>query len=175
MTKVGYASHSKNFWHQKIQKNILYQIPIITFILLYFLNYINPNKDGKKTKSLATVVNKQIREYGDNNESVEDHHPTLKGKAKKYMAGNINLSKLVSTKLSCGDIREAVRLLSFEDKVLEPNETILEKLREKHPCPHPETESTGPPSDMDRNLSIAVLAIDVRKAILSFANGSAGG
>ena len=72
-----------------------------------------------------------------------------------------------------GDIRGAVRILSSEDTVLPSDASTLQKLKEKHPPPHPHTNMPPPPEE--NLVSFTATRDDVKDAIKSFRNGSGGG
>ena len=84
------------------------------------------------------------------------------------------LANRVSSKLEEGDFHGAIRIASSSTKIAPENLDTLEKLKEKHPSPHP---SSDIPS-LRANDSINELDITpsvVRKAVFAFPAGSAGG
>ena len=83
------------------------------------------------------------------------------------------LRKIVSAKLSDLDIRGAVRLLSSDAKLLSSTPETLEKLKTKHPEPHPDTVLPPPPEELGDPLICT--REEVQQAIKSFRNGSGGG
>merc|ERR1711978_106963 len=84
------------------------------------------------------------------------------------------LAKLVSEKISAGDIRGAVRIVSSDDKLLECSEETFQKLQERHPAPH--KDSTLPPApSKDPIVPLDITAEDVKQAIKTFPRGSSGG
>ena len=127
-----------------------------------------PARCGRRW-SLATLVNKQLRE--------EEDPPTTtrtsrrgKGKAKDPME---YLGRRVSEKLEEGDFKGAVRVACSEDSMADRSDATFAALKEKHPSPH--LNSSIPPApDMSVPL-LSVSAEDVAQAIRSFPNGSAGG
>ena len=78
----------------------------------------------------------------------------------------------VASKLEEGDFKGAVRLASPEDSVVEPNDRILQALKEKHPAPHP---NYSPPPAPAEGQAVQVSPEEVARAIRSFPCGSAGG
>ena len=125
-----------------------------------------PKRGGRKAKSLASVINSQIRDFQSGRHSNE---------SSQRDSGKIPpLSAQISTKLSMGDIRGAVRILSSEDKVLKGDRATLLKLQEKHPESHPDTQ-LPPPPDQSNNAHFIATREDIKSAIKSFRNGSGGG
>ena len=126
-----------------------------------------PKRGGRKAKSLASVINSQIRDFqagGHNNELSQ------RGRAKSP-----SLSAQISSKLSAGDIRGAVRVLSSEDKVLKGDNATLLKLQEKHPDSHPNSELPPPPENTNNNPHLIATRENTKQGIQSFRNGSGGG
>ena len=80
-------------------------------------------------------------------------------------------AKLASAKLEEGDVKEALRLLSSSDLLAPANAETHAALLSLHPH-QPEDRRTVPPSDA---APIEVSAAAVKRAILSFPNGSSGG
>ena len=85
----------------------------------------------------------------------------------------IALASRVASKLEEGNYRGAVRLACGSDTIAEHSPATLESLRKKHPTPHPD-RSFIPTPDADM-FSVSITAEAVRRAIVSFPNGSAGG
>ena len=81
----------------------------------------------------------------------------------------------ISSKLSTGDIRGAVRVLSSEDKVLKGDTATLQKLKDKHPDPHPNSQLPPPPENTNNNTQFIATREDIKLSIKSFRNGSGGG
>ena len=124
----------------------------------------NPNRGGKKSKSLASIIKKRVAHFGNGSQS-DNPKPTKNKKPP-------DLKKQVSEKISQFDVKGAIRLISSNDKVLPPTQEIYEKLCDKHPVRHPGSNLPDPPGDMS---SMVIGREDVKKAIKSFKNGSAGG
>ena len=119
--------------------------------------------------SLATLINKQLREEAD--------LPGTKARPRKSSQNPPDqlksLGQRVSVKLEEGDFKGAVRLVCSEDSIAERTEVNFSVLREKHPPPHP--DSVIPPLKECTPLSFSVSEGDVAHAIKSFPNWSAGG
>lgn len=88
-------------------------------------------------------------------------------------SSKVNKIKKVETKLSDGDVRDAIRILCLEGSLAEPDAATILKLREKHPeapnvsvFPDPAHYSIKPSN---------VLIFEIKKSISSFKPGSAGG
>ena len=125
-----------------------------------------PKRGGRKSKSLASTINSQIRAF---------QTGTLNSESSRKGSGKTPpLSAQISTKLSMGDISGAVRILSSEDKVLRGDGDTLQKLKEKHPDPHPNSQVPPPPENLN-NANLIATGEDIKSAIKSFRNGSGGG
>ena len=120
----------------------------------------------KKSGSLATHVNRQIRNFTQGNTC--QNNDTKKGDLRPP-----NIAAIVASKIGTGDIRGAVRILASDDKVLEVNEETIEKLRERHPQADPATSFNHPPAP--GSPCFVATSEDVRLAIGSFKNGTGGG
>ena len=83
------------------------------------------------------------------------------------------LKNRVDAKFAENDLRGAIRELSSDDTLVPNNSETLEKLRERHPAA-PEGISLPPAPENDAD-HIPVTKDAVKKAILSFPAGSAGG
>jgi len=82
------------------------------------------------------------------------------------------LSQAVTAKLEDGNVRAAICLVISEDVPAAPSEESVAKLREKHPS------SSGKLDTLPASSQMQCLSVDeseVRRAILSFPAGSAGG
>ena len=124
---------------------------------------------GGHRRSLATEVNKLLREEADPPCPQHSTHC----RPKKACSPLESLAARVSTKLEEGDFRGAIRLACSEASIAEQNEESLAALRAKHPPPHPDSCIPSPPEEPFS--SPPVSEVEVRQAILSFPNGSAGG
>ena len=131
---------------------------------------VSPGRAGKNHKSLATVVNKQLREFESNTSP-----PDTKSEAKPRNAKKPSIANIVSGKISDGDIRGAVRILASDARVLDSSPEVLEALKAKHPPPHEDTQLPAPPSDECRSRSYTISGACVKKNIRSFPKGSGGG
>ena len=126
-----------------------------------------PKRGGRKAKSLASVINSQIRDF-----QAGGHHNEI---SQRGSAKSPSLSAQVSSKLSAGDIRGAVRVLSSEDKVLKGDNATLHKLQEKHPDSHPNSLLPPPPENTNNTPHLIATREDTKQGIRSFRNGSGGG
>ena len=128
---------------------------------------------GRKKRSLASVVNKQIREETDAapfqpSETSCRHNIGRKPQndQSKYLASR------VSSKLEEGDFRGAVRLVCSEDVIAPQDNATFEALKQKHPPSHPDTAI---PSLVEESSDIKVSEKEILQAIKSFPNSSSGG
>ena len=129
---------------------------------------IVPPRGGRRW-SLATMINKQLREEAD----PPPVKISSKGRRKTSQDPLEYLGHRVSAKLEEGDFKGAVRLACSEDTLADYNEATFSALKQKHPSLAP--GSIIPPSPVVAPNSITVSEADVAHAIKSFPSGSAGG
>jgi len=128
--------------------------------------------DGRgKSVSLATRVRTQVAAFMSCN-GLPDPPDTQR--VRKEKGADQHLGKRVSAKLSDGDVKGAVRLLSSEEDQAPRDDMTYNLLTQKHP---PAPDNLSMPTPADDNFAAPVLASeeDVRKALASFRPGSAGG
>ena len=111
--------------------------------LMHFASrcFLHPNRGGIKSRSLATVINCQIRDFAEDKPAAQQTAP--KPKAEKKEPTNV-LSKLVSSKIACGDTKGAVRIISSDATILGQTPEILDEMRRKHHDPHPGSQLPPP-------------------------------
>ena len=83
------------------------------------------------------------------------------------------LSSRLASKFEEGNFKGVVRLACADDTLTDYTPATLEALKRKHPATHP--SSCFNPSPDPALFTININVQDVRKAIISFPNGSAGG
>ena len=127
-----------------------------------------PPRAGKNNSSLATIINKRLANWDKGLPIPKPPPPKSKKRKKKSTP---SLGNQVAAKLGIGDVKGAVRLCTSNDVVLPPTPEVIQKLKDKHPPPH---EDTQIPLFEDLQGVICDRA-DVRRAINSFPNGSGGG
>jgi hypothetical protein len=93
---------------------------------------------------------------------------------KKFKGNDSQLCQKAQTKLSDGDIRGALNMLTSQDMIAPINEATIQALQKKHPPPKKYNSTTVFQQKSDNNMS-SVTSIEVTKAIASFPNGSADG
>ena len=103
-----------------------------------------PKRGGKKSKSFASVVNRQIQTFTTGDVVPADNSDINSSKGKLP-----TIAKQLAMKLSVADIRGAVRVTSSKDKVLPANADTIAKLKEKHPSPHQGSILPPPPEGED--------------------------
>ena len=138
---------------------------------------------GTAKGSLTTKIKQQIATYNEPSSSVLDYchqdqsaqnarkTPT-KNRRKKELSSD-KLKRSVGLKLSDGDVKGAIRLLSSADSVAQDSVKTIEALRAKHP-PAPE-DTCLPPGPDDATQSLLVSCADVEAAVKSFSSGSSAG
>ena len=132
-----------------------------------------PPRGGQQKKtSLATLVNRQIGNFCQNEDlaSLLGAHIARKFSKKKKGSTGPNL---IASKIDEGNIRGALRIASSADEMEPPNIRSLEVWKTKHPeAPNDRRPFSTPGDDIDPlQMSIELF----RDAINSFAPGSAGG
>jgi len=126
----------------------------------------SPKRDEKR-HSLSKAIKQRIVSFTAGQADSGSANSTV-----KQPSSPTTLSQAISAKLKDGNVRAAVRLLMSADSPAVPSLESLKALREKHPpassnltdLPTPQPERCIP---MDES--------EVRKAVLSFPTGSAGG
>ena len=103
--------------------------------------------------------------YTSNSAISNTSQPKMRGSMDK-------LAARVSSKLEEGNYRGAVRLLCSEDAIAEHSNETLEALRLKHP---PCSSTVADLDPCNAPLQFPINTEDVKKAIMSFPNGSGGG
>lgn len=130
-----------------------------------------PKRGGKHRPSLASVVKNNIQKF------LSDPLATIipaEGASSRLPDADDNRAKLVGKKIANGDIKGAIRVLSSNDTILPQSPNTLATLQSKHPSRHPDSQMPEPPDAT--SVSALQLNMDqIRKAILSFPGGSAGG
>ena len=130
-----------------------------------------PKRRGRKAPSLSTVINRQIRNHTEGiGAALASANQTRQPPGEQD-----NLARSVMTKISLGDVRGAVRLISSDCKIIQPSPAASFELQEKHPPQHSESTLPWNLSDEERIESMRTSSTAVKRAIDSFANGSSGG
>ena len=131
---------------------------------------LQPPKRGGKRHNVTATIKSRISAFsamGSPSASVDSRQVK-----RRDATGDSKLSQAVAAKLEDGNVRAAVRLLLSDDLPAEPSTDNLIKLQEKHP------QATVKAEDLPSTLQVQSLSVDeseVRRAVLSFPAGSAGG
>jgi len=135
------------------------------------------NKSSNDISNLTSKVKNNIMSL----ESINDQNylPFLQNLAirrptpnkKQNKDSSANKSKKILSKLSDGDIKGAVRLLSSDEALAPQNDNTFKLLEDKHPAP----STTEIPQLPDPQLFLQITSEKVKLALFSFPNGSAGG
>jgi len=131
-----------------------------------------PRKEDKVT-NLTKWVKGQVEAASTSPFSEARRPPPRRGVA-AGAAEKFDSGKKVEAKLSDGDVRGAIRLLTSDDTIAPNNDATKASLRDKHPA-HPEPRDFPPEDDGATPPQIVLESGDVAKAIRSFPPGSAGG
>jgi len=127
-------------------------------------------KRGGKRHNLASAIKHRIASYSVGQPDSDSANPTHN--AQRQLSSTSIISQAVSAKLEDGNVRAAIRLLMSEDSPAAPLPHSLSALREKHP------PSSSVLTDLPAPQPQHCLSMDeseVRKAVLLFPAGSAGG
>lgn len=131
-----------------------------------------PKRGGKRRPSLTSVVLNNISIY------VSDPLAPLvssdRGTSHTSESEEVR-AKLAGKKIASGDIKGAIRVLSSNDSILPFDESTLSILKTKHPSRHPDCNMPDCPSDENVANALQLSEEQVRRAVLSFPGGSAGG
>ena len=128
---------------------------------------LQPPRRGGKRHNLAVTIKKRISTFQDR---ATLGAPAESGSAKRH--GTVSIGQAVSSKLEDGNVRAAIRILMSTDTPAIPSHESFSKLRDKHPQA-PNKQDNLPAALRDNCLSVD--ESEVRKAVLSFPAGSAGG
>ena len=131
-----------------------------------------PTRGGHR-RTLASCINRCLGENEDLPLSIlfGEKHPQPPRSASR--PHSTILPSRVTSKLEEGDYRGAVRLACSEESLAVIDDNTLASLRKKHPSAHPNASPPQPPGSS--NPIETLTETEVRSAILSFPNGSAGG
>ena len=131
-----------------------------------------PERGGKRLPSLSVGVIKNIQNFMSDPLALVE--PTARKRPRSSEAEDVR-AKLAGKKLANGDVKGAIRVLSSNDSLLPSDPNTLSILESKHPSRHPDSKLPDPPSAEDAAEALQLTEEQVRKAILSFPGGSAGG
>ena len=127
-----------------------------------------PKRAGKRHRLSATIRNR-ISGFSTTFQSVSS---TQFNTLRRQASASALLSQAITAKLEDGNIKAAIRLLNSEEDPAVPSERAAAQLREKHPPASRSTAGLPPPSQFS---SVSVTETDVRRAVMTFPAGSAGG
>ena len=125
-----------------------------------------PSRGGKR-RNLSALVNRAVEEEA---EGDFQYRPTTTVKSNPDQ--HHRLAARISSKLEDGDYRGAVKLACSESTFCIPDEKSLNRLQEKHPPPHPDTNL---PSFHIPETPPMLEPKDITAAVSSFPSGSANG
>jgi len=129
-----------------------------------------PPKRGGKRHNLSQIIKRRISSFAAGNSDSDATNDSPSVQQRKH--SSTTLSQAVSAKLEDGNVRAAVRILMSQDSPAVPSPESLKALAEKHP-PASSNLSELPVPQSEQCLSVD--EAKVRRAVLSFPAGSAGG
>lgn len=145
-------------------RNCLVKNSLEAWSHLLLFSYIVLSTDRNKKMSLSTKIKRNITNF-----SLPDSVLIPRERNNEP-----SLSKRVKMKMDNFDLKGAVKILSSSDTLAPFDATTLSALQDKHPNSTDQShEFPNTPNDDD--ISVVVNETIVRKMILSFPNGSAGG
>lgn len=124
-----------------------------------------PPKRAGRRHNLCTELKRRISSYSSGPSA--SCHPSA-----RHPKSQISLSQAIASKLEDGNVRAAVRLLTSQESPATPSAETLASLRDKHPTSSGKLDELPSPSCDN---SLVTDEAEVRRAILSFPAGSAGG
>jgi hypothetical protein len=129
---------------------------------------------GGKSRNLTTAIINQVHNYstGSDQGPAQLTRRVAQPCSRSVLNSEQKIAAMAAAKLEDGDVKGAVRLLCSDDKLAVVNATTLEELKLLHPSA-PLDRRSASACDLIPPLQVSPLAI--KKAILSFPNGSAGG
>ena len=131
-----------------------------------------PKRGGKRRPSLTSSVLSNINNYL--TDPLAPLEPSNKG-TRHTSEGEDARAKLAGKKIANGDIKGAIRVLSSNDSILPFDESTLSTLKAKHPSRHSDSKMPDCPSTESVANALQLTEEQVRRAIMSFPGGSAGG
>ena len=135
-----------------------------------------PAKVKRNGPSLATVIKRNIVKFEREGYTTSTTVPNFSNASKRAKKKDDELlSKMVSAKISSGDIKGAVRILASDCSILPHSHETLQKLREKHPSSPVDLSMPDQPSSSDLQFCYMVTREEIRKSINSFKPGSSPG
>lgn len=134
-------------------------------LLFSYKTLFNPNR--KDDSRLVSSVKKNISSF------TIPSGKKQKGCTRKRYDNEEEFMLRIESKVSDFDIRGAVKLLTSNDSIAIEDETTLNELKKKHPKPSRPLKI--PEKQSDPQIHLNVSEKQVKKSILSFKNGSAGG
>ena len=152
----------------------LFQFPLIALSM--------PARDSRARDdvSLTTKIKRQIVRYME--EGANQTHTQLQGSSREAPTGRRRrqqpegeaLRKHVGAKLSDGDVKGALRLLTSDDTIAPPSDENIARLKLKHPDA-PADLDLPPGPDQEVELPAQASEADITAAIGSFNAGSSAG
>ena len=125
---------------------------------------------GGKSRNLTTLIIQQTQNY-ESGAVLAPGRRTVKPR-RAVSSGNESAAKRASAKLEEGDNKGALRALSSNDTLAAFSRSTFDSLSSLHPaCP----SNRRPPPSQPLTPALQVSPSDVRLAIMSLPNGSAGG
>ena len=128
-----------------------------------------PAKRGGKRHNLTATIKNRLTSFQSSAAVPQNASPTFQ---RRNEDADSQLARVVAAKLEDGNLRADVRILCSEDSPAQPSLDGLARLQAKHP---PATLSCSDLPSPDGCQPLEVEESEVRKAILSFPAGSAGG
>ena len=133
-----------------------------------------PNDQKHRQGPLSKIINRRVAEYLSDPSALLEI-PKNSTSKRKDNASKTDRTKLAQRKIEKGDIKGAVRIISSDEQLCADSEETLRKLIEKHPAAHPNRSFPEEPSSQMADGALNCTDAQVRRAILSFAAGSASG
>ena len=128
---------------------------------------------GGKSRNLTSLVKRQIESFDLHGlGQVRPNNTSKSSRTRKVVDDEEAVAKRASMKLEDGDVKGAVRLLTSKDTLAPVNKVTLASLQALHPNAPPDRH-TAPSTEAVSPLQATPK--EVRAAIMSFPNGSAGG
>ena len=131
---------------------------------------LHPPKRGGRRHNLSATIKDRISTF---KPTVSPSELSALGQARRpQTSDDSRLSQAVSAKLEDGNLRAAIRLLMSDDTPVTPSAESFDQLKQKHPL------ASLQAADLPSPLQTQCLSVDeseVRRAVLSFPAGSAGG
>ena len=139
----------------------------------YSVLRVKTEKGNHRKGSLATQVRLNLSQTGNAETPRREAASTKRTHGHRPVDEMTAMSRRVTSKLTDGDTRGALRALTSDDSFASPTDDVIQKMREKHPEPPTDLRDVEPPDD--EAVPLTATKADIMKAVNSFPPSSSAG